>query len=174
MIPAKGGQGSDSLAGSGRRVSDLSLGFGGKMGRGRPFLGPLHAGPKEGCGLLPRAPGNAMRVGQPQRCASISPHLSQPQELAAGPPEGLSICIPPAETDGPPGSWQCLGCVMSSPGRTDGQGQTSVQQPAAGQMDASLGPIKPAWPQSQRSDGHLDGPAKAGLGSRPSGVSPAR
>lgn len=63
MIPAKGGHGSDSLAGSGRRVSDLSLGFGGKMGRGRPFLGPLHTGPKEGCGLLPRVPGNAMGGG---------------------------------------------------------------------------------------------------------------
>ena len=173
MIPARGGQGADSLAGSGRRVSDLSLGFGGKMGRGCPFLGPLHAGQKEGCGLLPRVPGNAMRVGQPQRGTSISPHLSQPQEIAAGPPEGPSICMPPAETDGQPGSWQCLGCVMSSPVWTDGQGRTSVQQPAAGRMDSSLGPAEPAWPQSRRSDGHLEGPAKAGLGSRPSGVSPA-
>ncbi|CAI9167352.1 unnamed protein product [Rangifer tarandus platyrhynchus] len=169
MIPAKGGQGSDSLAGSGRRASDLSLGVGGKMGRGRPFLGPLHTGPKEECGLLPRVPGNAMRVGQPQRDTSISPHLSQPQEIAAGP----SICVPPTETDGQPGNWQCLGCVMSSPVWTDGQGRTSVQQPAAGRMDASLGPMEPAWPQSRRSDGHLEGPAKAGLGSRPSGVSPA-
>ena len=138
MIPAKGGHGSDSLAGSGRRVSDLSLGFGGKMGRGRPFLGPLHAGPKEGCGLLPRVPGNAMRVGRPQRCASISLHLSQPQEVAAGPPEGPSICVPPAETDRQPGSWHCLGCVMSSPLWTDGQGRTSVPEPAPGERT-------PAW-----------------------------
>lgn len=86
------------------------------MGRNHLLLGPLHAGPKEGCGFLFRAPGIAMRVGQPQRCASISLHLSQPQEIAAGPPEGLSVHVP----DGQPGSWQCLGCVMSSPVWTDG------------------------------------------------------